>query len=240
MGNFRFSVIMPSLQEGKTIGKTLYSLDMARKKSCHAVEIVVADGGSTDSTVRTARKYTEKVVFPKERGVGRARNFGAMHAKGDVFVFLDADIVVPDDFFERIEKEFSKGACGASCRVMPHEDVNPSGFEKGFYAMWHNARRLFYRLKPCGTGENGIIVSSEIFRRTGGFDESLDAIEDLDFVFRASRHGRFVYMKDLTIRETIRRFRKLGTPRFVTLYLSNFFHYLLFRNSRVKEWKPVR
>lgn len=241
MENCRFSVIVPTLHEEKAIERSLSSIDKSRKKSSHNVEMIVVDGGSKDNTVKIARKYTKKVVFPREQGIGRARNFGAAYAKGDVLIFLDADVVVPENFFYELNREFSvNGVCGASCKAMPHHEVNPSGFERSFYTMWHNARRLFYNIKPCGTGENGIIVSKDVFYKAGGFDESLGAIEDLDFVFRASKYGKFVYMKDLTIHETIRRFRKLGTPRFMVIYLSNFFHYLIFRNSRVKQWKPVR
>jgi len=241
MENCKFSVIVPTLHEEKAIERTLCSLEMAKNKSGHIVEMIVVDGGSEDNTVKIANKYTKKVVFPKERGIGRARNFGAMHADGDVLIFLDADVIVPENFFDELNRKLSvNGVCGANCNVMPHHEVNPSGFERSFYAMWHNIRRVFYNIKPCGTGENGIIVSKDVFHKTGGFDESLGAIEDLDFMFRASKYGKFVYMKDLTIHETIRRFRKLGTPRFMLIYLSNFFHYLIFRNSRVKQWKPVR
>ena len=238
---YDFSVIVPTLHEERTIERTLSSIDEARRKSGRRVEIIVVDGGSRDRTADIARKYADYTLLFQKRGIGKARNFGAMHAKGEILAFLDADVRVPENFFSELYGQFvTNGLSGASCRVMPHPDVRPSGFEKGFYSMWHNLRRFFYRLKPCGTGDNGIIVRKEVFHRVKGFDETLDAIEDLDFLFRASKHGRFVYLKNPTIHETIRRFRNMGTPRFITVYLSNFFHYLFFRNSRVKKWSPVR
>jgi glycosyltransferase involved in cell wall biosynthesis len=236
-----FSVIVPTLHEERTIGETLSSIDNARQMSRHGVEIIVVDGGSNDRTVNIARKHADMIAFPDKRGIGRARNFGAKYAKGGILTFLDADVRVPENFFDFLHEQFTmNNLAGANCRVMPHSDANPSGFEKIFYTLWHNARRFFYNIKPCGTGDNGIIVSREVFEKVNGFDETLDAIEDLDFVFRASKHGKFAYLRHLTIHETIRRFRDMGTPQFIRIYLSNFFHYLLFRNSKVKKWDPVR
>lgn len=241
MDVYDFSVIVPTLHEEGTIEKTLSSIDEARRKSGRNVEIIVVDGGSRDKTADIASKYADHTLLLQKRGIGKARNFGAMHANGEILVFLDADVCVPENFFSELYGQFvANGLSGASCRVMPHPDTRPSGFEKGFYSAWHNLRRFFYHLKPCGTGDNGIIVRKDVFQKVNGFDETLDAIEDLDFIFRASRHGRFAYLKSPTIHETIRRFRDMGIPKFVTVYLSNFFHYLLFRNSRVKKWNPVR
>ncbi len=240
-GTKHFSVIVPTLYEEKTIENTLSSIDRARKNSDRKVEIIVVDGGSKDRTIKIANSYADKILFLEKRGVARARNFGAIHADGDILVFLDADVRVPGNFFDELYNQFiTNGLSGANCRVMPHQDISPTVFEKGFYILWHNLRRFSYNIKPCGTGDNGIIVKKEVFKKVNGFDETLDAIEDLDFVFRASKHGKFAYLKKLTIHETIRRFREIGTKKFITLYISNFFHYLVFRNSRVKEWNPVR
>jgi len=236
-----FSVIIPTLHEEKTIEKTLSSIHTARSKSRRRVEVIVVDGGSRDKTIEIANNYKSRVLFPNKSGIGRARNFGAKHANGETLVFLDADVRIPENFFNEVYEQFTmNNLVGASCRVMPHAEVEPSRFERAFYTLWHNLRRSFYKIKPCGTGDNGIIVKKEVFHKVNGFDETLDAIEDLDFVFRASKHGKFTYLKNLTIYETIRRFRKLGTTRFIMIYLSNFFHYLFFKNSRVKQWKPVR
>jgi glycosyltransferase involved in cell wall biosynthesis len=201
----------------------------------------VVDGGSRDRTAEIANKYAHKVLLHQKKGIGRARNHGAFHANGDILAFLDADVRVPENFFNEIYDQFTmNNLAGANCRVMPHEEIRPSGFEMGFYRFWHNVRRFCYNIKPCGTGDNGIIVKKDVFRKVNGFDETLPVIEDLDFVFRASKHGKFAYLKNLTIYETIRRFREIGTTKFVTIYLYNFFHYLLFKRSRIREWDPVR
>lgn len=241
MNEYDFSVIIPTLHEEKTIEGTLSSIHKAKDRSKRRVEIIVVDGGSKDKTAKIAEKYAHRVLVSNKRGIGKARNLGAMHANGDILAFLDADVRVPGNFFNEIYDQFTKNnLSGASCRVMPHRESNPSKFERGFYGFWHNLRRFFFKLKPCGTGDNGIIVKKNVFNKVNGFDESLPVIEDLDFVFRASRHGRFAYLKDLTIYETIRRFRDMGTTKFVTIYLYNFFHYIIFRSSKVRDWEPVR
>jgi glycosyltransferase involved in cell wall biosynthesis len=241
MTEYDFSVIIPTLHEEKTIEKTLSSICEAGKASKCRVEAIVVDGASKDRTVEIAERYADKILLLEDRGVAKARNLGAKHARGDILAFLDADVVVPRNFFDELYTRFvSNGLSGAGCRVMPHEEVSPSRFERTFYSLWHGLKRVSCRIKPCSTGENGIIVKRDVFNRVNGFNESLDAIEDLDFVLRASKHGRFAYLGNLTIHETIRRFRKLGAARFSRIYISNFLHYLLFKRSRIKEWNPVR
>jgi glycosyltransferase involved in cell wall biosynthesis len=239
--NSGFSVIIPTLHEEKSIGHTLASIQNAAINSNHSIEMIIVDGGSRDRTREIANKYTNNVLLFKEPGIARARNHGAMNAIGDILVFIDADTRIPKNFFNKIHHTLNNfDVVGANCNSMPCRTINPTKTEAGFYKMWSVVRRGVYKFKPCGTGENGIIIKKKTFNKIRGFREDLETIEDLDFVFRASRFGRFVFLKDITIYETIRRFREMRMPRFILTYVSNFFYYILTRKTNVKKWKPVR
>jgi len=238
---YGFSVIIPTLHEESSIDKTLASIQSATNNSVHNIETIIVDGGSRDRTREIANKYTDNILLYTTPGIAKARNFGARHASGDILIFLDADLKVPPNFFNKIHKTFKDNdIVGANCNSMPCDSVNPTTVERGFYKLWSVVRRGAYTLKPCGTGENGIIIKKKTFDKIRGFREDLPTIEDLDLVFRASRFGKFMFLKNLTLYDSIRRFRKMRTSRFMFTYISNFLYYLLTRKTRVKQWNPVR
>src|SRR5688500_14210010 len=81
------SVIIPTLNEEKVIGRTLEALS---GESFTRTEVIVADGGSNDSTTRIAEQFGARVAIC-ERGRGHQLHTGAQHATGDTLLFLHAD-----------------------------------------------------------------------------------------------------------------------------------------------------
>ncbi len=84
------SVVVPAFNSADTITDCLDSLVNQTLGPC---EIIVVDGGSTDSTVRIASRYPEVVVVRNHHShyPGSSRNLGAMRSRGDVLLFLDSD-----------------------------------------------------------------------------------------------------------------------------------------------------
>jgi glycosyltransferase involved in cell wall biosynthesis len=239
MNQPEFSVIIPTFKEESAIGDTLSSIHHACDG--HNTETIVVDGGSPDKTLEIARQFTDNVHILRDRGVAKARNYGALKARGGILVFLDSDTRVPRNFFDELSLIFQNPAvCGVNCNVMPCPDSQPTHRERAFYRLWGNTRKAFYRLRPCGTGDNGIIIRSQTFADSGGFNEDMHTMEDIDFMFRASRHGRFLFLKHLTLRESMRRIRRIGLLRFSAIYLYNFFYYLVRRKPRISSWEPIR
>ena len=96
------SIIIPAYNEEKFLPKLLRSI---RKQAYKNKEVIVADASSTDRTAEIAGEYGARVVEGGMPAVGR--NNGAKKAKGDIFLFLDADVVLPDAYFlEATIKEF--------------------------------------------------------------------------------------------------------------------------------------
>lgn len=85
----KVSVVIPAYNEAARIGAVLEPVLAA--PSVH--EVIVVDDGSTDDTAAVAARYGVKVVrLPENRGKGAALAAGAREAKGDVLLFLDADL----------------------------------------------------------------------------------------------------------------------------------------------------
>lgn len=101
----KFSLIVPTYMEKGYILKcleTILKLDYPRE----AFEIIVSDANSTDGTIEIAKKYADHVVVTKKRGISIGRNEGAKRAKGEIFVFIDADVQVESNFLKIIEEDF--------------------------------------------------------------------------------------------------------------------------------------
>jgi glycosyltransferase involved in cell wall biosynthesis len=82
----QISVIIPALNEAQSIATVLDAIPAQ-----NLAEILVVDGGSTDGTPRIAEMSGARVVHEPRRGYGQACYTGAMEAKGEILVFLDAD-----------------------------------------------------------------------------------------------------------------------------------------------------
>jgi len=96
------SIILPTLNEEKGIGKTIDSIKKEYfKKNNWNLEIVIIDGDSKDRTKEIARKKGAKIIIEKRKGYGRAYKTGFPKATGDIIVTGDADATYP---FDRIHQ----------------------------------------------------------------------------------------------------------------------------------------
>ena len=94
------SVIIPTLNKEKYIETTLLSIKNQDYKGKY--EIIVVDSNSKDMTVKIARKYADKVIVTKRRGVSVGRNIGAEVAKGEILIFVDADTTLLPNVISKV------------------------------------------------------------------------------------------------------------------------------------------
>jgi glycosyltransferase involved in cell wall biosynthesis len=83
------SVIIPAYNEAERIAATVRAVRAIPRVD----EIIVVDDGSSDNTAKAASLDGARVIRqPQNRGKGEALTAGVAEAKGDVFMFLDADL----------------------------------------------------------------------------------------------------------------------------------------------------
>ena len=109
----KISVIIPCKNESDTIKVLLNSL-VTQSRTADEV-IIVVDSESTDDTADVAWEYRDilpmVVIGSNGPGVARARNNGAVIAKGDMFIFVDADLKLSPSFISHFEKHIDRRKC---------------------------------------------------------------------------------------------------------------------------------
>lgn len=231
------SVIIPTLLEERYVATILSRLSKINPK----VEIIVVDGGSEDNTVKIAKRFTEKVYRIDERGISKARNYGAKKSCGDLLIFLDADVILPKDFTENVTETFKDPkVVGATCNIMP---AKPRVIETLFFLL-HNLQIRLWNMLPFSKlkhfrGEF-LVIRKQIFQNIGGFNETIACLEDYDLACRLSKQGKLAFIKNLTVYESMRRIRKTGFFKTVWTWLVNFVSYLIIGEPVSKVWNPVR
>ncbi|MGC8776180.1 MAG: glycosyltransferase [Minisyncoccia bacterium] len=236
------SIIIPTLNEEKIIEKTLSFLASLPKNE---FEIIVSDGGSKDKTVELAQKYADQVVVLKnEHTIAAGRNFGAKQARGDFFVFLDADVFIYNayEFFKKTLAEFEKNkklvALTVKLKILPENETLADAF---FHFLINFIHWFGCNILNLGNASGEFqMIKKEAFFKVGGYNEKLVVAEDNDLFFRLSKIGKVKTVWSLTVYHTGRRIHQEGWFKILYLWLKNFFSVIFFKKSSSKKWEEVR
>lgn len=172
------SIVMPALNEAPGIETTLKALQPFRARG---VEIVLADGGSTDGTGHRAAPWVDTVTG-SARGRAVQMNAGAALARSDALLFLHADTRLPPLADVLLLQALAGGACWGRF------DVRIAG-RHWMLRVVAASMNLRSRLSGIATGDQAIFVTREAFDRIGGFLVQ-PLMEDIELSRRLKRIGR--------------------------------------------------
>lgn len=207
----KVSVIIPTLNEAAYLPHLLEAL---ARQTRPPDEVIVADAGSEDGTPALAQAWGAQVVPGGRPAVGR--NAGARAAKGDLFVFLDADVLPRPDFLEKAPKEMAdRGLDVATCLMEP---LSPRPADRVFHEVANGYLLALQWISPRAPGFC-ILIRRALHEAIGGFDETLLLAEDHDYVQRAAQHGRFGVLTTVRIPVSIRRMEEEGLFPLMLKYL---------------------
>lgn len=238
------SIIIPTLNEEKILERTLKAL---RGLDAADYEVIVSDGASTDRTVEIAKQYADKIVVHDGRTrqtIGQGRNAGAAAAKGDILLFIDADVFIPDinDFFVQTLNLFYQNPKLAGLtvflKVLP-EHVTLS--DRLFLSLVNRLHQFSNNFLHIGTASGEfMMVRAESFKQIGGFNPKMIMGEDNELFARLSKIGQTRIETGLHVMHTSRRAHRMSWPLLLSLWMINNIYNKLWKKSFSKEWKVIR
>jgi len=195
----RLSVIIPTLNEAAHIDRVLDDVSQGE-----ALEVIVADGGSTDITVEKASARGARLC---QGPPGRARqmNQGAAMARGALYFFLHADSRLPAGFDRVIRRELDTATVAAGAFSL---GIDADSKKIRIVAYWANLRSHYLGLPY---GDQGMFIRAARFQQCGGFPE-LPIMEDFAMMRHLRKTGRIVTVPE-RIYTSSRRWRHMGVLR---------------------------
>ncbi len=171
------SVIIPAFNEARRIGEVVrHALALGD------VEVVVADGGSSDDTARLAREAGARVVHAPS-GRGPSLDAGAAASSGEVLIFLHADTHLPDDAVDHVRASLHDASVIGGNFYLRFVPFTPAGL---LFTAWAHLRRGLW--KAYG-GQSAIFVRRGVYEQLGGYGD-LPLMEDRIFARRLEETGR--------------------------------------------------
>jgi glycosyltransferase involved in cell wall biosynthesis len=187
----KLSVIIPTLNEERHVGALLSDIAAQTRKPD---EVLVVDAGSADGTVAVVRRLPFAKLLESTPPVACGRNLGGQSATGDVLIFLDADVRLPERFFENFLEEFENKQLDVACPLYVPYRSTPA--IKAFHTLFNLVTR--------------------VFQENRGFDSGLK-FDDIELIRRFSRGRRFGIVEERVF-VSDRRYREQGTPRTILKY----------------------
>jgi hypothetical protein len=167
------SLVVIAYNEAGNIGRTLDAIGAL--DGLDDYEVVVVNDGSRDGTADVVRGRAagnpciRLIDLPRNRGRGYARSAGVAAAEGDLIATVDADIILPPDWFVR-----------ARAALPGHDAVGGTAVPDGDVAYVYQSTRLVPRVVGHTTTVTG---SNALYRRRVfeivGFDPALREGEDV-------------------------------------------------------------
>lgn len=175
------SVVVTTKNEERNIETCLRSLLV---QTYAPIEIIVVDNSSTDRTKEIARSLTDK-VFDRGPQRGAQANYGMLTVAGGPYVmYVDADMVLSPGLIEACVGRMSREDCVAL-------QISEIILGRRFLSRVRRFERSFY---------DGTVIDaarffrSDALRRVGGFDESLNMVDDWDLDKKVRQIGPIVLL----------------------------------------------
>ena len=220
----KISIIIPVLNESKTIITLLEYLTIHLNPKFIS-ELIVVDGGSNDDSPKIISDFFNKIsngnniyqLIESSKGRAKQMNLGATFATGDILYFLHADSFPPQQFDQLIVNKINKGHKAGCFRMK---------FDSNHF--WLQLAGWFTKFpwRICRGGDQSLFITKLLFDEIGGYDENYKIYEDNILINELYKRNQFVVINKV-ITTSSRLYKKNGVWKlqfhFWTIYLKKWF-----------------
>jgi glycosyltransferase involved in cell wall biosynthesis len=180
------SIIIPALNEEKTIRNTIAYVYQHASYKRLLKEVIVIDAGSTDHTIAEAEKTNATVMVSPYKTRAAQLNHAAKQATGTILYFLQGHSLPPRNFISEIAKAHGKGYAGGTFTLKfdyKHWLLNTLSW------LTNNASWVYL-------SDQSLFVTKELFEKSGGFRDDHFVMANQEIIGRIKRYTNFVVLKD--------------------------------------------
>lgn len=190
----KYSVIIPVYNRPEEMEELLQSLG---RQTFRDFEVIIVEDGSSRTSEMVYEKFSSTLsiqyFYKPNSGPGPSRNFGFQKASGSFFVVFDSDCILPDDYFDQVEKFMSSSPLDAwggpdrgnekftplqQAMAYTMSSVLSTGGIRG-------GKNQADRFQPRSFNMG---ISRTVFEKTGGFNFDRQA-EDIEWSIRIKKAG---------------------------------------------------
>ncbi len=193
--NTFFSIVVPVYNRPEEVRELLESIHQQDFQK--DIEVVIVEDGSTERSEDVVEKFQGKLnisyYFKENSGPGDSRNFGMQKAKGNYFIILDSDCILPKQYLTEVDKELTRG--------FVHCFGGPDAADASFTTVQKAINYVMTSFLTTGGirgGEKAVGkfqprsfnmgISKDAFEKAGGFGR-IHPGEDPDLTFRIWKAG---------------------------------------------------
>jgi glycosyltransferase involved in cell wall biosynthesis len=190
-----FSLIIPVFNRPDEIDELLASLSV--QAGTRSFEVVIIEDGSSITCKDVVLKYEDKLsisyYFKENSGPGDSRNYGMQRAKGEYFIILDSDCILPPQYLESVtqnlEQEFVDCFGGPDAALDSFSDVQKAiNFTMTSFLTTGGIRGKSEKIEKFQPRSFNMGLSKAAFEASGGFG-NIHPGEDPDLSIRLWKMG---------------------------------------------------
>ncbi|XP_070557889.1 uncharacterized protein [Ptychodera flava] len=229
----RLSVVIPVLNGVDEIQNAIATL-IKRCSWPQFMEIIVCDGGSEDGTFEKVEEIAKSEtkcpikVVRSSRGRGKQQNAGFSHSSGDVLLFLHADTLVPERFFEEILLVLGTPGVSAGAYALDFDKLYSDKMIR-----WTARKRATKYELPYG--DQGIFLTRQMFEKLGGFPD-YPLMEDYELVKRLQKEGHVKICEESPAITSAKRWEKYGFSNTLQNYVTVIAYEMGVKPATLARW----
>ena len=189
----QISIVIPSYNSQDTISDTLKYLD--EQETAVDYEILLIDCSEHDKVKKVADKFDKVKYFHIEKrfNPGEGRNIGAKQAKGDILIFIDADVKLAKHSLQSVWEEFQSGKYifGGALELNTDANSDLAAYLEHFFFN-HESQPGRPACERNNLSSALMCFKRELFIETGGFKD-IPRMQDTELTERLKKQGHVLY-----------------------------------------------